>query len=54
MGRGGTPQTKLEIGDLFDGDYNTLVLDYVRERYTVKESLDVDNIRGAFLNGGGL
>lgn len=50
VGSKGTPHTQLQIGNLFDEDYNTLALDYVHEHYTVKEELDVDGIRDAFLN----
>ena len=50
IGRKDTKQTQIEIDKLADGKYNTLLLDHVRQNYTIKEEFDVEKARNEFLN----
>jgi hypothetical protein len=44
-------QTEIEADKLQEGEYNTLVLNHVRENFTLEEDVDVDKLRREFLGG---
>ncbi len=48
LGSKGANRTQIG-GALSKGEYNTLVLDHVRETYVIEEKVDVDKVRDKFL-----